>query len=340
MKLVSILTGRNEERLGFWYNGELFDAQAAGAALAVELPSTMAQFLTGEDRLMERARKVHEHVVAGRGIAPLPRNGYRMLAPVPYPTSCRDGYAFRQHVATARRNRGAEMIPEFDQFPVFYFTNHNGIVGEGEVEVESDHLQQLDFELEAAIVIGRKGKNISAGEAERHIAGFTIMNDLSARVLQMDEMKLSLGPAKGKDFATAIGPWLVTPDELESYRTSGPRGSSWNLRMTAFHNGRQVSDGNLQEMNWSFAELIERASYGVDLYPGDVIGSGTVGTGCYLELNGTGALQAKERGETFTPTWLRDGDSIELEITGLGRLCNIIRKAPRDLSILAKKRLG
>ena len=140
-----------------------------------------------------------------------------ILSPVPHPTSLRDGYAFRQHVLTARRNRGVEMIPEFDQYPVFYFGNHNAVFGPGNVKVEDDHLKGCDFELECAIVIGKKGKNIPCNKADQYIAGYMIMNDLSARVLQMDEMKLNLGPAKGKDFATTLGPWLVTPDELEPY---------------------------------------------------------------------------------------------------------------------------
>jgi fumarylacetoacetate (FAA) hydrolase len=231
------------------------------------------------------------------------------------------------------------MIPEFDQFPVFYFTNHLGVVGPGEVQVETDHLQQLDFELECAIVIGKQGKNIPASRADEYIAGFVIMNDLSARVLQMDEMKLSLGPAKGKDFATALGPWMVTPDELESRRKAGPNGSSWNLRMRAWHNGEQISDGNVQDMNWTFAEIIERASYGVDIYPGDVIGSGTVGTGCYLELNGTRALEAKAKGSVYTPVWLKAGDTIELEIDLLGRLTNRIVANSQLYSILEKKKV-
>jgi fumarylacetoacetate (FAA) hydrolase len=262
----------------------------------------------------------------------------KLLAPVPNPTSCRDGYAFRQHVQTARRNRGVEMIPEFDQYPVFYFTNHNTIFGEGEIRVEDDHLRQLDFELEAAIVIGKQGRNISAEEADSYIAGYMVMNDLSARVLQMEEMKLNLGPAKGKDFATSIGPWLVTPDELEQYKISTEFGNKYDLRMSAKHNGKQISDGNMKDMNWTFAEIIERASYGVRLFPGDVIGSGTVGTGCYLELNGTWALEAKETGKDFKPIWLQDGDEIELEITGLGILKNNIRKAKKSRSILAKKK--
>jgi fumarylacetoacetate (FAA) hydrolase len=135
-------------------------------------------------------------------------------APIPNPTSCRDGYAFRQHVAAARRNRGVEMIPEFDQYPIFYFTNHNAIQGPGDIVCMPDHFQKLDFELEAAVIIGKKGRNFTAEQADNYIAGYCIMNDMSARLLQMEEMKLNLGPAKGKDFSTVIGPWMVTPDEL------------------------------------------------------------------------------------------------------------------------------
>ena len=121
------------------------------------------------------------------------------------------------------------MIPEFDQFPVFYFTNHNAIFGEGDIVVEDDHLEKLDFELEAAIVIGKEGRNIPAEKADEYIAGYMIMNDFSARVLQMEEMKLNLGPAKGKDFATSIGPWLVTPDELEEYKLATDYGNKYDL---------------------------------------------------------------------------------------------------------------
>ena len=215
------------------------------------------------------------------------------LAPVPFPSSCRDGYAFRQHVAAARRNRKAEMIPEFDQFPIFYFTNHHSITGPGEIACMPDHFEKLDFELEVAIVISKHGRNIKAEDADEYIGGLMIMNDFSARRLQLEEMLLNLGPAKGKDFATTTGPWLVTIDELESFEIPakpGHTGKNWNLRMQCRINGEQVSDGNVGDMDWTFAEIIERASYGVDLYPGDIIGSGTVGTGCFLELNGTGKL--------------------------------------------------
>ena len=231
------------------------------------------------------------------------------------------------------------MAPEFDQFPIFYYTNHNAIIGPGEMVCEEDHFNKLDLELEVAVVIGKRGMNIPASQADDYILGYTIMNDFSARTLQTEEMVLSLGPAKGKDFATAIGPWLVTKDELESKKIGGADGDKYDLRMTAFHNGHQISDGNMRNMNWTFAQIIERVSYGTEIFPGDVIGSGTVGTGCYAELNSTGARIAKEMGKEFTPTWLMPGDTIELEIEGLGRLSNKIHKRPGTFSILAKKKV-
>ncbi len=337
MKLVSFINN-NEERLGLFNNNKIYDLKNSGKELNISLPSTMSEFLSEFENLSSEAKKVDEAIKSGKVKSGFEKGETRLLAPVPHPTSCRDGYAFRQHVATARRNRGVEMIPEFDQFPIFYMTNHNAIFGEGDIVVERDHLEKLDFELESAIVIGKKGKNIEAKDADSYIAGYMIMNDLSARILQMEEMKLNLGPAKGKDFATMIGPWLVTTDELEKYKLQTPEGNKYDLRMTAFHNGRQISDGNMKDMDWTFAQLIERASYGVELYPGDVIGSGTVGTGCYLELNGTHAIEAKAQGKEFTPVWLKEGDIIEMEISGLGKLSNKIVKASKDYSILAKKK--
>ena len=338
MKLVTYQKAK-ENRLGIFHNNLIFDLQNSAKQLKIKLPSTMKEFLEGEVSTMRQAKKVFKEIQKGKIRTNIKAESVKLLSPVPNPTSMRDGYAFRQHVETARRNRGVPMIPEFDQFPVFYFTNHNAVFGEGIIEVEDDHLQQLDFELECAIVIGKKGKNIPAEKADDYIAGYMIMNDWSARVLQMEEMKLNLGPAKGKDFATSLGPWLVTVDELEPYKITTPHGNKYDLRMIARHNGKQISDGNLKDMNWTFAELIERASYGVTLYPGDVIGSGTVGTGCYLELNGTWALEAKAKGEPFTPVWINDGDDFELEIAGLGVLKNKIKKSKISRSILAKKKI-
>jgi len=218
-------------------------------------------------------------------------------------------------VATARRNRGLEMIPEFDEIPIFYFTNHHAVFGEGNFPVLQRHTEKLDFELECAAVIGKGGRNISTSDADDYIAGFMIMNDLSARVLQMQEMKLNLGPAKGKDFGSTFGPWMVTKDELEPYKQSSADGDRYDLKMKAFVNDIQVSGDTLSNMTWTFAQIIERVSYGVDIFPGDIIGSGTCGTGCFLELNGSKITDNQ---------WLNPGDTVSLEIDGLGTLTNKI----------------
>lgn len=239
----------------------------------------------------------------------------QLLSPIPDPPSMRDGYAFRQHVEAARRNRGAPMIEEFDLFPTFYFTNHRSVTGPGPVRVREKHLDKLDFELEAAIVVGRECRDVSASNADSYIFGYTIMNDWSARSLQMEEMKMSLGPAKGKDFATSLGPWIVTADELVSKRKPSPQGDRYQLNMQAWVNGVKVSEGNMADMSWTFAQILERASYGVTLYPGEVIGSGTVGTGCFLELNGSKITDNQ---------WLRPNDQVKLSIEDLGELSNTI----------------
>jgi fumarylacetoacetate (FAA) hydrolase len=241
-------------------------------------------------------------------------DGLALRAPMPRPPSLRDGYAFRAHVEAARRNRGLEMIPEFDLFPAFYFGNHRNITGPGDVLVQDAHLDGLDYELEAAIVVGKAGKNLTIAGADDAIFGMTIMNDWSARGLQMQEMKLNLGPAKGKDFATSLGPWLVTLDELlPRTHKDANRGRVFDMPMRASVNGKPLSQGNMKDMTWTFAQILERASYGVELAPGDVIGSGTCGTGCLLELNG---------GKGAKATWLKPGDVVVLEVDGLGRLEN------------------
>lgn len=334
MKLVSYLK-EGHDALAVLIENYLYDMET----LHPDLPTTMSLFLAyWEDVLpvaQEGVRMVEEgRIGENKGI---PIESVQLLAPVPYPTSCRDGYAFRQHVAAARRNRKVEMIPEFDQYPIFYFTNHHSILGPGAVPCMPDHFEKLDFELEAAIVICKEGRNIKAEEADEYIGGLMIMNDLSARRLQMEEMLLNLGPAKGKDFATTIGPWLVTPDELAALEIpakEGHVGKNWNLKMTCSVNGVQVSAGNLGDMDWTFAEIIERASYGVTLYPGDVIGSGTVGTGCFLELNGTGKLNDAN----YAEQWLNEGDVVEMNIDGLGTLKNTVVAEDTDWSILKRKK--
>jgi fumarylacetoacetate (FAA) hydrolase len=334
MKLVSYLKDERDQ-LAILENNLLYDTDL----LHMEMPSTMNMFLNFWEDNYSLALKLHKAIVDDRigKEKGYPASQANLLAPVPFPPSCRDGYAFRQHVASARKNRKVPMIPEFDQYPVFYFTNPHSIQGPGPVSCMPDHFHKLDFELEVAIVISKLGRNIPAKEADEYIAGLMIMNDFSARLLQSEEMLLNLGPAKGKDFATATGPWLVTPDELEEYEVpakEGHVGKTWNLKMTGSVNGIQVSEGNLSDMDWTFAELIERASYGATLYPGDIIGSGTVGTGCFLELNGTGKLND----DNYKEQWLQEGDLIVLEVEELGKLSNTISKEENDFSILERKK--
>lgn len=331
MKLVSYLR-QGKEQLAFCINSKLYDTTAVNPAL----PATMKALLDNWEQQINEMHKANNSInndtTSSAGFT-----NADILAPVPHPTSCRDGYAFRQHVAAARRNRKVDMIPEFDQYPIFYFTNHNAIQGPGPIPCMPDHFQKLDFELEAAIVICKKGRNIKAEEADQYIGGYMIMNDMSARTLQMEEMLLNLGPAKGKDFSTVIGPILVTPDELELYKIPAKpnhTGNAYNLKMTCTVNGVQVSEGNMGDMDWTFAEIIERCAYGVDILPGDVIGSGTVGTGCFLELNGTGLLNDPN----YKVQWLQNGDIVEMEIEGLGHLKNTIVAENTDWSILKLKK--
>lgn len=336
MKLVTYIR-EDVDQLAMLVNGQLYNLQD----LHPELPTTMHMFLQMWEEVIDLAKAIDARLKEGHSpranIHGVPFEEVQLLAPVPFPTSCRDGYAFRQHVAAARRNRRVDMIPEFDQYPIFYFTNHNAIQGPGDIFCMPDHFQQLDFELEAAIVICKRGRNIPASEADDYIGGYMIMNDMSARLLQMEEMKLNLGPAKGKDFSTAIGPMLVTPDELEPYRIpakEGHTGNNYNLKMRCWVNGVQVSEGNMGDMDWTFAEIVERCAYGADILPGDVIGSGTVGTGCFLELNGTGKLNDPN----YQVQWLQAGDVVEMEIDGLGKLTNTIVAEESDFSILAQKK--
>ncbi|HUQ39235.1 MAG TPA: fumarylacetoacetate hydrolase family protein [Acidimicrobiales bacterium] len=218
-----------------------------------------------------------------------------LLPPVDPPGAVRDFYAFERHVATARARRGLEMEPGWYERPVFYFSNPSVLLGGGATVPVPPRASELDFELELAWVIGEDGG----------VAGYTVMNDWSARDLQREEMKLSLGPAKGKDFATSLGPVLVTPDELVADAT-----------MRAWVNGRQYSEATIDECWWTVAEMTAYAAEASLVRPGDVFGSGTCGTGCILEL-------ALTHGGDAYP-WLAEGDEVVLEIDGIGRLTNII----------------
>ena len=231
-----------------------------------------------------------------------------MRLPVPAVRSLRDFYAFEQHVKTCRRQRGLDMVPQWYQVPVFYFSNPGGVIGPDDPVSAPRGSQALDYELEIACVIGKAGRDIPPDDrALDHVAGFTIMNDWSARDLQRQEMAVGLGPSKGKDFATSLGPWLVTPDELQDRYRDG----RLHLEMTASVNGRQLSRGNAGTMYWTWPQLIAHASRDVWLGPGDVLGSGTVGSGCILELT-----------PEAVGGWLKAGDVVELAVERLGTLRN------------------
>ena len=332
MQLVSFRDSQNKEQVGLIEQKTLILVQAAANWLSQHNPDfkydssllndpfyNMMSVIREQDRSLPLLQSLRDAFLSKK----LPSSVLQsekesdLLAPLPRPLSMRDGYAFRQHVETARRNRGVPMIPEFDLFPVFYFTNHLAVTGPGNVAVQKLTLDKLDFELEVAIVIGKECRNVKASQADSVIFGFMIMNDWSARSLQMEEMKLNLGPAKGKDFATSLGPYLITRDQLKNHVTadSGSSGERHDLKMQAFLNGKLLSEGNLKDMNWTFAQIIERASYGVTLYPGEVIGSGTVGTGCLLELNGS---------KITDNLWLKPGDEIIMKVDQLGELRNTI----------------
>lgn len=317
MKFVTFLENQ-QEKVGLVLQDAIYDLTKINS----NLPATLIGILADDDSSLLICQQIYHEINRGEYKKALVENPH-LLAPIPHPSSFRDAYAFRQHVETSRLNRGLEMIPEFDQFPVFYFSNHQAIQGPGKVYAMEKHFDRMDFELEVAIVIKKEGMNITAEDADDYIGGFMILNDLSARALQMEEMKLNLGPAKGKDFASMFGPYLVTPDEITNEKVEpkkGHIGNCYDLEMTCVVNGIEVSRGNFKEMHWTFAEIIERISYGVKLYPGDIIGSGTVGTGCFLELNGTG----KRQDVTYREQWLQPNDSIEMSITGLGKLVNSV----------------
>jgi len=231
----------------------------------------------------------------------------RFRAPL-RPTTLRDAYAFEQHVRTANSNRGREVPEEWYKFPVFYFTNPHNVYGPNDEIPYPPRTNALDYELEIAAVIGRPGMDIKSRDAAAHIFGYTIFNDWSARDVQRLEMMVGLGPAKGKDFASSFGPYLVTPDEFTGKATE--KAGVYDLEMMARVNGETRSRGNFKDIHWSFGDILARASESVELKSGDVIGSGTVGSGCLLELT-------RAQGP-----WLQPGDVVELEIEGLGVLRN------------------
>jgi fumarylacetoacetate (FAA) hydrolase len=254
--------------------------------------------------LMLHDRPSPERVAAWKG----PRyreSEFSFLPPVVCPPSFRDFYAFEQHVKTARAKRGLEVPAAWYEIPVFYFSNPTSLVGHDAAVYAPAGCEELDYELELGVVIGRGGRDIPEAHAWDHVFGFTIINDFSARDLQRKEMSVGLGPAKGKDFATAVGPWLIArrffADRIESGKMT--------LEMSARVNGRELSRGNVATLHHTIPKMIAHASRDADLLPGDLIGTGTVGSGCILEL-----------GPENTGGWLKPGDVVELEVERIGVL--------------------
>ncbi|MCH8275471.1 MAG: fumarylacetoacetate hydrolase family protein [Armatimonadetes bacterium] len=233
-----------------------------------------------------------------------------LLAPIPQPPSYRAFDAFEDHAARVRRRLGREGVPEeWHDAPVFSFGSTASIIGPEAPVTKPPYTDELDFELEVGIIIGRTGSDIPPAEADDFILGFTILNDWTARDLERQEGPLGHGAVKAKDFATSLGPCLVTPDSLEDRIVDQARGNRYDLKMEALLNGETVCEGNLRDMRWTFAEMIAHASRGVQLKEGDLIGSGAVGGGCLLEQD-SGFLQP--------------GDEVTLKVERLGELTNRI----------------
>ena len=298
-------------RSGIWVNENKKDSSF------LTIPTTLKLALVNWDRNFSKLKNLNQAIpdtnllsmeVDKKPIA-IKESETNLLPPVTNPNTFRDFYAFEQHVKAARKLRGLEMHPDWYKIPIFYFSNPTTLYGHGSIVPYPAGTEELDFELEFAIIIANGGRDIKKGNADKMIAGYTILNDWSARDLQREEMQLNLGPAKGKDFANSFGPYMVTPDEL----TDAWDSNKLHLRMTCHVNEELISDGNTNDLYHSFPTMIERASMNVDLQPGDYIGSGTVGTGCILELK-----------PESTGGWLKKGDVVRLEIEHIGVLENTI----------------
>lgn len=303
MKFLTYSTQDNAQQLGILIDDNVYAVQDLDSSL----PNQMEEFIKHAGHNLSVLQEICSDQLSIKGDA---LSDVTVHAPLQHPGSIRDFMAFENHLLNASKTSGIHVAPEWYKIPAFYFTNHRTIHGPNETITRPPECKMLDFELEVAIIIGKEGRNISIEDADEYVFGYTIFNDWSARDLQLAEMPIGLGPAKGKDFATSIGPYIVTKDELEDYREN----KGFNLPMTATVNGKNISDGNFNTIHYSFNEMIERASNGVTLYPGDIIGSGTVGTGCILEF-----------GPDVHP-WLADGDEVTLSIEKLGSLTNTIQK--------------
>ncbi len=300
----SPLDAGNTDRVGLLVDGEVH-----GLAIGTSLID-----LLGDDGT--RLREAAEEAMS-RPVEVQPESGVSVRPTLPRPSTIRDYSTFEQHIRFGLKAQGFDLGEDWFQIAPFWFSNPNCMVGHDDLVEVPGNSHEMDFELEVAVIIGKPGRDIDPGKGLEHIAGFTIFNDWSARDLQSREMKvMPVGPSKGKDFANSLGPCLVTTDELLPFETDG----FFNLSMKAFVNGKQYSEGNLSDMYWRFGELVAYASRGATLLPGDVIGTGTCGTGCILELSATHGVESYP--------WLKEGDEIVLEVEQLGTLRNRVTWGP------------
>ncbi|MFM9939500.1 MAG: fumarylacetoacetate hydrolase family protein [Hyphomicrobiaceae bacterium] len=303
MRFVTVRDAKGHDQVGRWIGAKIHLIRNATSLVA----------LLGDDG--ERLLRAGE-AAESDPLDVIDANTAQLRPPIPQPPTIRDFYAFEQHVKAGRRSRGLEMVKEWYEIPVFYFTNPSALAAHGEEVAVPPGCQKLDFELEVAAVVGRRGSNMPVTEAANHIVGYMLMNDWSARDLQRKEMLVGLGPAKGKDFRSSLGPCLVTADELEPKRT----GKGFDITLTASVNGREYSRDTFANIYWSFEEMLSFASRGTVVNAGDVLGSGTCGTGCISELSLT-------HGEDTYP-WLKPGDRVEFHADLLGTLANTIVAGP------------
>lgn len=301
MRLATVRAA-SEHRIAVWYaspGGDLW-IDVADAAREIfdetECPSSLSELLRLEGPKLATPRRILcelERASLPETVATWPVNGAHLEPPVPDPGALLDFYAFEEHVRRARARRGLEIVPEWFRYPVYYRSNQRSLLGHGAEVIFPEGETKMDYELELAAILGAPLASPTAAEAEAAIAGYCLFNDWSARAIQAEVMTVGLGPAKGKDFASSLGPWMVTPDEL---------GDLAGLRLTARVNGEVRSQGSPGAMRWSWGEMLAFAGEGVRFEPGDVFGSGTVGGGCGLEQDRflePGDLVELDGGETL-----------------------------------------
>jgi fumarylacetoacetate (FAA) hydrolase len=316
MKLITFLNKNQESRIGWLVGENVVDMHLASE----KLPTDMLTFIDNHEEYFEIINSLGD-------VQPhYSLEEVKLLAPLPNPRSFRDYIGFEMHMQNASRSFGHKIAEAWYKMPIFYFTNHQAIYGHGDEIKRPDAESKLDIELEIACIIGKKGKDIKASEARPYIFGYTVFNDWTARAIQKVEMEAPLGPHKGKDFANAIGPCIVTADEMEQYRQPfdasvfvEPTGvpviqlDRFNVKMTSRINGTTICEGNYNTVYFTFEQMIERASENnVSVMPGDILGSGTVGWGSLIENMFT----------VHRP--LQPGDVVELEIEGIGILRNTV----------------